>query len=125
MVKNGIREPSEKKKKKSPLAARYSRNYTYFIEIQVKVTMPLAVAVRSKAYFCSRSAAGTKGADFAEAWMLFLVVVVCCVYSVLYDELITYLGESYSLFLCLIVCDSEPLTMRWHRPKLCSCVTVN
>lgn len=47
MVKTGTREPSVGGG--SPLAASYSHNNAYFIEIQLKITMQLPVAVRSKA----------------------------------------------------------------------------
>jgi len=57
--------------------------------------------------------------------MFFLVVVVCCACSVLCDELITHLRESYCVCLCLIVRNLEPSAMRWHRSELCCCVTVN
>lgn len=41
---------------------------------------------------------------------------MCCVDSVLCDELVTRSEESYRL--CVTVCDLETSTVRQHRPEL-------
>ena len=49
--------------------------------------------------------------------------VVCCVGSGVCDGLIATTEGAYRLCVCLIVCDLEPLTMRWPRLELGCCAT--
>lgn len=43
---------------------------------------------------------------------------MCCFGRSLCEELITCSEGSYQVCLCLIMCNLEPSTMRWPRPKL-------
>jgi len=56
---------------------------------------------------------GFKGLKRAEG-----VGVLFCALSGLCDELITRLGESYRVRVCLIVCDPESSTRSWPRADL-------
>jgi hypothetical protein len=74
------------------------------------------VALRSKAWVCSRSPVGIAGSNSAGAWMF--ACCECCVCLSgrgLCDGLITRPEESYRLC-CVIVCDLETSRMRRLKP---------
>jgi hypothetical protein len=83
------------------------------------------VAVRSKAWVCSRWLAGIVGPNAARAWMY--LSCECCVLSGrgLCDELITRSEESYRLCVRLVVCDIETSRKRRASPELGCCATGN
>ena len=77
------------------------------------------MAVRSKAWVCSRSITGILDSNLDE------VMDVCCVFRVvsgLCDGLITCTEESCQIRVC--VCELETSTMRRRGPELGRCATV-
>ena len=89
--------------------------------------LPIPVALRCKAEFCSRLIAGLADLNPAEGIRLSsLAFFVCCVGYRLYGALIIRSEESYSVCVCvcvcLIVCDLET-SKRRTRPDVGNCAT--
>jgi hypothetical protein len=78
------------------------------------------VAVRFKASVCCRLIAGIAGLKPAEGTDVHLSYLLCCVGSGLCDGLIPRVEESYSVCVCLIMCDLETSTMG-RRKQECRC----
>ena len=80
---------------------------------------PVPVAVRSKAYVCGRSLAGTESSNPTRGGGRMSVYCECCVLSStgLCDELITRPEESYLVW-CVVLCDLETSSMRRLWPAL-------
>jgi len=73
------------------------KNPKYYLE-------PIPVPVRSKASVCGRLSDGIASSNTVEGIRSYLLFVVRCVGSGLCDGLITRLGESYRVSVCVCLC---------------------
>jgi hypothetical protein len=81
--------------------------------------LPIPVAVRSKAWVCSRLSAGIAGSIPAENMNIRLL----CSGSGLCEGMITLSEDSCLWYVCLIVCDLETSTVRRPKAELRCCAT--